>query len=114
MCILNMMTSPLQTDPTPHDDLQAIRRLKMGDIAGLETLVARYQTKAMRVAFLITHDELQAEDVVQETFVRLYRKIAQFDPDRPFEPYLLKSVANAALNSIRGAKQQVPLPAGGD
>ncbi|HLO16213.1 MAG TPA: sigma-70 family RNA polymerase sigma factor [Anaerolineales bacterium] len=91
------------------DDLQAIRRLKSGDIGGLEILVARYQAKAVRIAFLITHDELQAEDVVQDTFVRLYRKIGQFDSAHPFEPYLLRSVTNAALNSTRQVKQQVPL-----
>jgi RNA polymerase sigma-70 factor (ECF subfamily) len=91
------------------DDLQAIRRLKSGDIGGLEILVAHYQAKAVRVAFLITHDELLAEDVVQDTFVRLYRKIGQFDSARPFEPYLLRSVANAALNITRRVKQQVSL-----
>jgi RNA polymerase sigma-70 factor (ECF subfamily) len=91
------------------DDLQAIRRLKSGDIGGLEILVARYQAKAVRVAFLITHDQLQAEDVVQDTFVRLYRKIGQFDLARPFEPYLLRSVANAALNITRRVKPRVSL-----
>jgi RNA polymerase sigma-70 factor (ECF subfamily) len=91
------------------DDLQAIRRLKSGDIGGLEILVARYQARAVRVAFLITHDELQAEDVVQDTFMRLYRKIGQFDSARQFEPYLLRSVANAALNITRCTKHQVPL-----
>jgi RNA polymerase sigma-70 factor (ECF subfamily) len=104
-----MKDSQSQTDISPQDDLQAIRRLKRGDIGGLEILVAHYQARAVRVAFLITHDELQAEDVVQDTFVRLYRKIGQFDPSRPFEPYLLRSVANAALNSTRGGKQQVSL-----
>jgi RNA polymerase sigma-70 factor (ECF subfamily) len=72
-------------------------------------LVARYQAKAVRVAFLITHDELLAEDVVQDTYVRLYRKIGQFDSARPFEPYLLRSVVNAALNSTRRMKRQVSL-----
>lgn len=91
------------------DDLQAIQRLKDGDIGGLEILVARYQAKAVRVAFLITHDEALAEDVVQETFVRLYRRIEQFDSTRPFEPYLLRSVANAALNAARKTDRQVSL-----
>lgn len=96
-------------DVSTHEDLQAIRRLQSGDIGGLEILVARYQARAVRVAFLITHDESQAEDVVQDTFVRLFRKIGRFDPRRPFEPYLLRSVANAALNSTRRINQQIPL-----
>jgi RNA polymerase sigma-70 factor (ECF subfamily) len=109
-----MMDSHSQMDASGQDDLHALRRLKNGDIGGLELLVARYQVRAVRVAFLITHDELQAEDVVQDTFVRFYRKIGQFDAGRPFEPYLLRSVVNAALNGMRRLKQQVPFPAGGD
>jgi RNA polymerase sigma-70 factor (ECF subfamily) len=86
------------------DDLQAIQRLKAGDIGGLETLVRRHQARAVRVAFLITHDESLAEDVVQDTFMRLYHRIHHFDPSHPFEPYLLRSVVNAALNVAQNAR----------
>ncbi len=91
------------------DDMEAIQRLNRGDIGGLEFLVMRYQTRAVRVAFLVTHDELLAEDVVQDVFVRLYDKISQFDMNRPFEPYLMKSVTNTALNAIRRVKPGIPL-----
>lgn len=80
------------------DDLQAIQRLKNGDIGGLEVLVTRYQSKAVRAAFLVVHDEALAEDVVQDTFIRIYRGIHYFDVSHPFEPYLLRSVVNSALN----------------
>jgi RNA polymerase sigma-70 factor (ECF subfamily) len=56
------------------------------------------------VAFLITHDESLAEDVVQDTFMRLYHRIHHFDPSHPFEPYLLRSVVNAALNVAQNAR----------
>ena len=82
------------------EDLHAIRRLKRGDIDGLEYLIARYQGKALRTAFLITHDEPMAEDVVQESFVRFYQRVCTFDEARPFEPYFLRSVVNAALKCI--------------
>jgi RNA polymerase sigma-70 factor (ECF subfamily) len=91
------------------DDVQAIRRLKRGEIGALETLVLRYQQKAIRTAFLITHDETLAEDVVQETFVRIYQRIHHFDPSRPFEPYLLRSVVNAALNVAQNAGRHLSL-----
>jgi len=84
---------------------QAIRRLKRGDIGGLEYLIARYQGKALRTAFLITHDEPMAEDVVQEVFVRFYERVQYFDEARPFEPYFLRSVVNAALNYIEREKK---------
>lgn len=92
----------MQPDP---DDLQAICRLKRGDIGGLEHLIARYQGKAIRTAFLITHDEPMAEDVVQDVFVHFYQRTKSFDEMRPFEPYFMRSVVNAALNSIEREKR---------
>lgn len=83
------------------DDGEAIRRLKRGDICGLEDLIARYQVEALHAAFLITQDQALAEDVVQDMFVRLYERIHQFDASQPLEPYLMRSVVNRALNAVR-------------
>src|SRR5512133_2673359 len=96
------------------DDSQAICRLKNGDIGGLEILVARYQRKAVQTAYLITHDEQLAEDVAQETFVRVYQRIQHFDEARPFGPYLLRCVANAALNATEKTARWVQFGAGAD
>jgi RNA polymerase sigma-70 factor (ECF subfamily) len=87
------------------EDLQAIRRLKRGDIGGLECLIARYQEKALRAAFLITHDQPMAEDIVQDVFFRFYERVAGYDETRPFEPYFLRSVVNAALNCLEREKK---------
>jgi RNA polymerase sigma-70 factor (ECF subfamily) len=92
------------------EDLQAIRRLKRGDISGLECLIAHYQGKALRTAFLITHDEPTAEDVVQDVFVRFYQRVDQFDETRCFEPYFLRSVVNAALNCMERENRHQALP----
>lgn len=88
---------------------EAVQRLKHGDIGGLETLFARHQLRAVRTAFLILQDEAAAQDVVQETFLRIYQRIRHFDEDQPFEPYLLKSVVHAALNAARRSTRTVPL-----
>ena len=85
------------------DDMQAIRRLKRGDLGGLEILMEQYQVRAARAAFLITRDEALAQDVVQETFIRISDRIRQFDESQPFEPYLIRSVIHAALNAVRGS-----------
>ena len=87
------------------EDLQAIRRLKCGDMGGLECLIARYQGKALRTAFLILHDEPMAEDVVQDVFVHFYERAECFDETRPFEPYFMRSVVNTALNCIEREKK---------
>jgi RNA polymerase sigma-70 factor (ECF subfamily) len=91
------------------DDLQAVRRLKSGDIGGLELLVARYQGKAIRTAFLVTHDEPMAEDVVQDVFVRFFERAYRFDETRPFGPYFMRSVVNTALNTVQREKKGIRL-----
>lgn len=91
-------------------DLTAIRQLKDGDLGGLEHLVHRYQLQAVRLAFLVTRDRGLAEEVVQESFLRLQRSIRGFDESRPFEPWFLRTVLNRALNLIQRARRESPLP----
>jgi RNA polymerase sigma-70 factor, ECF subfamily len=84
-----------------EDDLHAIRRLKRGDIDGLEALVLRYQVKAVRSAFLVLRDEETARDITQQTFLKIYHHIQKYDERKPFAPYFYKSVLNAALDESR-------------
>ena len=94
------------------DDLDAIRRLKSGDIGGLEVLVTRYQARAMRAAFLILRDEQAAQDVSQAGFIRVFEHIRRFDESRPFGPYLLRSVVNAALDLAQESSKLAGLDGG--
>jgi RNA polymerase sigma-70 factor (ECF subfamily) len=89
------------------DEQQAIQRLKDGDIGGLEFLVQRYQVKAVRTAYLITRDPGLAEDVVQDAFIRAFHSIHGFDATRPFEPWFLRSVVNAAVKAAQKSARQV-------
>ena len=89
------------------DEQRAIQSLKQGDISGLEFLVARYQVKAVRAAYLITHDLGLAEDVVQDSFVQAYRAIRNFDVTRPFEPWFMRSVVNASVKLMQRSARQV-------
>ncbi len=91
------------------DEQEAIQLLKKGRIEYLDILVEKYQLKAVRAAYLITQDRGLAEDVVQEAFVKVYKRIRQYDESRPFQPYFLRSVVNGALNSIRGKNREIPL-----
>ena len=90
-------------------EAQAIRRLKKGDIGGMEELVELHQQKALRAACLITRDEEMAKDAVQETFLRIYQRIRYFDESKPFEPYLLRSVVNTAINLAEKRSKEVRL-----
>jgi len=93
------------------NEQQAITRMKAGDIRGLEVLVKTYQVQAVRTAYMVTQDQAIAEDVVQATFIRIYRKIDQFDSGRPFKPWFMRSVVNAAVQEMRKRGRQVSLDA---
>jgi RNA polymerase sigma-70 factor (ECF subfamily) len=90
------------------DEQQAIQQLKCGDISGLEILVNKYQVRAVRTAYLITRDVALAEDVVQDAFLQAYRSIRHFDQGRPFGPWFLRSVVNAAVKTAQKAARQAP------
>ncbi len=89
------------------DEKQAIRRLKTGDISGLEYLIACHQVKAVRTAYLITREPGLAEDVVQDTFLQAYHAIRGFDETRPFEPWFMRSVVNASVKVMQWSARQV-------
>ena len=91
------------------DEFEAIARMKQGDPAGLEELVLRYQERAVVTAYLIVQDGPLAEDVAQDAFVQAYRKIGQFDSSRPFGPWFLHSVVNAALKAAGRQKRLISL-----
>jgi RNA polymerase sigma-70 factor, ECF subfamily len=91
------------------NDDQAVARLKQGDQGSLEGLVSRYYLPAVRAAFLILQDKGLAEDVVQNSFLSLSDTIRQFDPRRPFGPWFLRCVVNAAINTSRRESRLVSL-----
>jgi RNA polymerase sigma-70 factor (ECF subfamily) len=91
------------------DDLQAVQRVKQGDITGLEFLIARHQNRAFRTAYLVTHDEALAEDVVQDCFVHFFERAHHFDEKRSFEPYFMVSVMHTALNIALREKHSQPM-----
>ena len=89
------------------DEQTAIRRLKQGDISGLEFLVGCHQAKAVRTAYLITRDPGLAEDIVQESFIQAYHSIRSFDSTRPFGPWFMRSVVNASVKVMQRSSRQV-------
>ncbi len=91
------------------DERAAIAALQRGDIGGLEALVRDHQLAAVRAAALITRDRALAEDVVQQAFVRVYERRAQFDAARPFRPWFMTMVVRDATKALRGRARVVPL-----
>lgn len=104
----------LHHDEQSITEEQAVARLKQGDLSGLEALVERYQVRAVHAAVLILHDRELAEEVAQNTFFQAAQKIHQFDSRRPFGPWFMRSVVNAALQEAKRQQRMAPLYAGSD
>jgi RNA polymerase sigma-70 factor, ECF subfamily len=100
---------PINAKEQPMDDVEAVRRMKRGGIEGLEVLVTRYQVRAVRAAYLVVQDPSLAEDVAQEAFLRIFQRIHSFNESRSFEPYLMRSVVNGALNVVKKNGREIPL-----
>lgn len=90
------------------DERAAISQMQRGDIGGLELLVRTYQVRAVRAAYLVTHDRALAEDIVQTAFVRAFERIGQFDAARPFGPWFLHSVVNDASKAATRGRRFEP------
>ena len=73
-----------------------------------EELVRRYQDVAVRTAHIVSPDG-DAEDAVQEAFVKAYAALSRFRIDAPFRPWLLRIVANEARNRRRSADRRAGL-----
>ena len=88
-------------------DAQLVGRAQAGDIEALCELVERHRTVALRVGYAIVGSE--AEDVVQEAFVKAERSLAGFRTGAPFRPWLLTIVANEARNRRRSTSRREAL-----
>lgn len=91
-------------------DAELVERLKRGEMEAFETLLARYQGKVYRLAMNLTRNPEDAEEVTQDVFLSVYRKIGTFDGRAAFSTWLYRVAANAALMKLRGRRPEPHLP----
>lgn len=82
-----------------------VERARRGDVDAYTEIVTRYQSLAQRTAYVITRDAAAAEDAAQEAFVKAYRALGSFRPGAPLRPWLLRIVANEAINRAKSASR---------
>ena len=95
-------------EDTELEDAALIGRACAGEVMAYEELVRRYQDVAVRTAHVIAPDG-DAEDAVQEAFVKAHAALSRFRAGAPFRPWLLRIVANEARNRRRSAGRRVGL-----
>jgi RNA polymerase sigma-70 factor (ECF subfamily) len=99
------MTVPAMPLETSHP---LAARTHADDDRAFVALVERYQPLVYRWAVALTGDGDVAEDVTQETFVRVHRKLATFRGDGPFEGWLYRIVRRVALRAARPGTHAAP------
>lgn len=77
-----------------------------GDETALAPLVEKYKRMVYRLAMQITKNHADADDVMQETFIKVYRSIRTFRKDAAFETWLYRIAVNEALNFVKRRDRQ--------
>lgn len=85
----------------PRDERQLVDRSRAGDVRAYEELVRLHQPIAFRTAVVLTGSSTDAEEAVQDAFVKAWAAMPRFRPDAPFRPWLLTIVANEARSRRR-------------
>ncbi len=82
-------------------DEAAVARARAGDREGFRCLVEKHSRNVFRLAYRMTGNEEDAEDVVQETFLKAYRNLQRFAGQSEFSTWLHRIAANCAVDSLR-------------
>jgi RNA polymerase sigma-70 factor (ECF subfamily) len=95
--------SAIQTkvDEPVSDELTLVQAAKSGDVSAFEELVRRYDRNVFRIAQHITQNREDAEDVVQDAFLKAYSNLAQFQGQSKFYTWLVRIAVNEALMKLR-------------
>ena len=87
-------------------DSVAVAQARAGDSGAFRILVERHSRNLFRLAYRMTGHQQDAEDVVQETFLRAYRQLSKFDDRASFGTWLYRIAANCSLDLIRVRKRR--------
>jgi RNA polymerase sigma-70 factor (ECF subfamily) len=96
----------IQTNITgdTSEDLALVQSAREGDIAAFEQLIKRYDRNVFRIAQHITQNREDAEDVVQDAFLKAYTNLKQFQGNSKFYTWLVRIAVNEALMKLRKRK----------
>ena len=96
--------------PVLEQPSEVLRQFCHGDLDAFESLFRRHQRDVYGWIVRIVRDPAAAEDLTVETFWRIYRIHARFDPSRSFEPWARRIATNAALDHLKAVRPEMELP----
>src|ERR1039457_3942988 len=90
--------------PVVDDELELVANARKGDAASFSVLLRRYEGKIFRLAMNITQNREDAEDVLQEAFLKAYEHLDQFQGNSKFYTWIVRIAVNQALMKLRRRK----------
>jgi RNA polymerase sigma-70 factor (ECF subfamily) len=102
-----VLSEPIDSAGTDGSDEDLVRRSRARDEAAVRVLVRRYNRRLYRLARGILRNDAEAEDVVQETYVRAFTSLDRFRGDSSFATWLSRIAVNEALGRLRRSRPSV-------
>ena len=99
-----------QQQKTVQTDHDIIRQCQGGNKEAFRWVVQNHQRLVFSVALKMLADEEEAKDVVQETFIRVWQRIGDYDPQKAFTTWLYTIASRLCLDRLKHARRNVPLP----
>src|SRR5580700_1663734 len=99
-----MATESIPVEVPVDEELELVARARQGDTAAFSTLLRRYEGKIFRLAMNITQNREDAEDVLQEAFLKAYEHLDQFQGNSKFYTWIVRIAVNQALMKLRKRK----------
>lgn len=110
--VIDDTVHPLPAGPgrSPWDEVTLVTRAQDGSTRAFETLLDHYQTPLFRYAYRLLDDRGNAEDVVQETFVAVWRGLPTLTAPAAFQGWLYQIATRRAFDMLRARRPQVEWP----
>ncbi len=99
----------LETSNDFPDEILVMATLN-GDMDAFEELMVRYQKMVFKAAYRLMGQKEEAEDMVQEVFMIVYRKMHLFNPEKKFSSWLYRIAVNTCISKLRSRKNTIPAP----
>ena len=102
--------APVAEVPNPGpEDLELVRRAKGDDLRAYDELIRRYQERIYATVYHMTSNHEDANDLVQETFIKAYRALKSFKGDSSFYTWVYRIAVNKTINFLKQRKNRVQL-----
>jgi RNA polymerase sigma-70 factor (ECF subfamily) len=102
--------TPERPDRSALSDADLVRRVRAGETDAFAELVRRTQRPGYRLARRLTRNHEDADDVLQDSYVKAFRALDRLDLERPFAPWFYTIVGRTALSLLRSGRVRAAAP----